>query len=63
MVYKDFALLGYLIFGDAVQVCEGLMQKSGYVLDLLEDLGIVTLLYEANQLLKNVLYVLELFLI
>ena len=63
LIDEDLAFLCDLILGDAVEVCEAFVQEGRDVLQFLEHLCIVALLYKLDQLFKDLFYVPYFFLV
>ena len=53
---KNFSLLSDLILSNQIEIDERLVEKCGYVLNLLENLGVITNFNELDKLLKDLLH-------
>jgi hypothetical protein len=63
LIYEDLALLSDLILRDAVQIGERLMEKGRDILDLLQDLCVVALIYVLHEFLEYLLNIFDFFLV
>lgn len=60
IVDEDFFLMSHLVLSDHLQIRKRLMQERRDVVDLLQDLGVVTNFQELHELIEDVFNVVHL---